>query len=196
MKNLDARRSLLSRGLATAFTFIAFSSSVTADYFIYNIGAGDTILSENYTFSWDTKISDSILTIDVTGINQGEEHLPFNEDWEIEINSPGSNISVDQGIGYHSGDDGWLIEVKQRELEYELYRGNNEFTITSLSLTEEAVFVSYYFVDDSSAENDEVYGALCVGDGCGNGVSAVPVPAAAWLFGSALLGLVGIGRKK
>jgi hypothetical protein len=28
------------------------------------------------------------------------------------------------------------------------------------------------------------------------GVSAVPVPAAVWLFGSSLLGLVGIARRK
>jgi hypothetical protein len=29
-----------------------------------------------------------------------------------------------------------------------------------------------------------------------NAVSAVPVPAAVWLFGSGLLGLVGISRRK
>ncbi len=30
----------------------------------------------------------------------------------------------------------------------------------------------------------------------GNGVADVPVPAAAWLFGSALIGLAGVGRKR
>ena len=34
------------------------------------------------------------------------------------------------------------------------------------------------------------------GDVAGLAASAVPVPAAVWLFGSALLGLVGIGRKR
>jgi hypothetical protein len=28
------------------------------------------------------------------------------------------------------------------------------------------------------------------------GVSAIPVPAAAWLFGSGLLGLIGVARRK
>jgi hypothetical protein len=42
-------------------------------------------------------------------------------------------------------------------------------------------------------------GDFCLGtgsySGCGQ-VSAVPVPAAAWLFGSALLGLAGIVKRK
>lgn len=32
--------------------------------------------------------------------------------------------------------------------------------------------------------------------GAGGTINAVPVPAAAWLFGSALVGLVGVGRKR
>jgi len=38
----------------------------------------------------------------------------------------------------------------------------------------------------------------CVGDECGltPPISTVPVPAAVWLFGSALLGLMGVSRKK
>ncbi|WP_101758060.1 hypothetical protein [Oceanicoccus sp. KOV_DT_Chl] len=195
MKTLETTRSIRARLLAISLTLCAIAAPASADYFTYNIGGDDVTLSEGYIFNWDTKISDSILTIDVTGINEGEEELPFNEDWEIEVNSPGSEISVDQGIGYHN-DDGWSIEVKQRELDYDLYRGNNEFTITSLSLSEESIFVSYYFVDDSSAENDEVYGSLCMGEACGSGPSPVPVPAALWLFGSALTLLVGVKRKK
>ncbi|ARN74124.1 hypothetical protein BST96_08310 [Oceanicoccus sagamiensis] len=195
MKDLDACSSFLTRGVATAFSLLAFSAPLSADYFSYSFGAEDTVLSEGYEFAWDTAISNSTLIIDVIGINKGEEELLFNEEWEIKIKSPDSDIPVDQGIGYHN-DDGWSIQVKQRELDYELYQGNNEFTITSLSLNEESVFVSYYFVDDSSADNDEVYGSLCVGDTCGAGPTVVPVPAAAWLFGSALVGLVGIGRRK
>lgn len=48
-------------------------------------------------------------------------------------------------------------------------------------------------------ESGECIGGLCstiVWSGTVSPVSAVPVPAAIWLFGSALLGLAGIRRKK
>ena len=35
-----------------------------------------------------------------------------------------------------------------------------------------------------------------LGDTCATTVAAVPVPAAVWLFGSGLLGLVGVARRK
>lgn len=49
-----------------------------------------------------------------------------------------------------------------------------------------------------SAQSYVSVGATSVvgGDGCTSGPSAVPIPAAAWLFGSALFGLVGVARRK
>jgi len=44
-----------------------------------------------------------------------------------------------------------------------------------------------------TTKNTTVFYAWAVHDG---NVSAVPVPAAVWLFGSGLLGLVGIARRK
>jgi hypothetical protein len=41
----------------------------------------------------------------------------------------------------------------------------------------------------ASSKNFEEWGAA------GLGVSAVPVPASAWLFGTALLGFIGISRR-
>ncbi len=40
------------------------------------------------------------------------------------------------------------------------------------------------------------WGMTCANDVIEGGVSTVPVPAAAWLFGSGLLGLVGVARRK
>jgi hypothetical protein len=43
----------------------------------------------------------------------------------------------------------------------------------------------------------EIFGNdVAQGTGAFEAVAAVPVPAAAWLFGSALLGLVGVGRRR
>ena len=53
--------------------------------------------------------------------------------------------------------------------------------------------------------NAEDFGSACITPGsaniggtgdCSLGVSPVPVPAAVWLFGSGLVGLIGIGRRK
>lgn len=53
----------------------------------------------------------------------------------------------------------------------------------------------------SSTQPNPITGGLIYNNGTlvvtiGTEVSAVPVPAAAWLFGSALVGLAGIGRKR
>jgi hypothetical protein len=40
------------------------------------------------------------------------------------------------------------------------------------------------------------WGMTCANDVIEGSVSTVPVPAAAWLFGSGLLGLVGVARRK
>lgn len=52
--------------------------------------------------------------------------------------------------------------------------------------------LDYNFVEDPATPVN-VYGVFLVQ---GQSVSAVPVPAAVWLFGSGLLGLIGIARRK
>ena len=41
-----------------------------------------------------------------------------------------------------------------------------------------------------------VHSSTAGGANCGSGLNAVPLPAAAWLFGSGLLGLIGVARRK
>lgn len=64
---------------------------------------------------------------------------------------------------------------------------------------------SVFFFLDTEATHYDMSGAfdlLCADTGCLSQVystfapSAVPVPAAAWLFGSGLLGLIGVARRK
>ena len=75
--------------------------------------------------------------------------------------------------------------------------GNGEFlTISSASYALPALAnfnqeVSGYFVGNARLYN---IAGLAVSENLA--ITAVPVPAAAWLFGSALIGLVGIKRKK
>lgn len=57
---------------------------------------------------------------------------------------------------------------------------------------------SFGFVSDTSITKVTFYNAVNDGFNVDNieGVSAVPVPAAAWLFGSGLIGLVGLAKRK
>ena len=54
--------------------------------------------------------------------------------------------------------------------------------------TSSLVIQNSQFFDDVSTQLDPTLDA--------GAISSVPVPAAAWLFGSGLLGLVGVARKK
>ncbi len=62
----------------------------------------------------------------------------------------------------------------------------------------------FFFLDTKATQytSNGSFDLLCAGTGCVSQIystfapSAVPVPAAAWLFGSGLLGLVGIARRK
>jgi hypothetical protein len=62
---------------------------------------------------------------------------------------------------------------------------NNDGTISTT-----ATNLVLFTLDDSGAGPDDNH------DDYVGIVSAVPIPAAAWLFGSALLGLAGVGRRK
>lgn len=73
--------------------------------------------------------------------------------------------------------------------EYTFYNMGLGFTVHGLD------------ADGNAIEQDILFGATCVSqsESCAftrTVVSAVPVPAAVWLFGSGLLGLVGIARRK
>jgi hypothetical protein len=64
--------------------------------------------------------------------------------------------------------------------------------------------INAYLGSDGCTRNEVIYLALqdAITDGTrklkttGVALTSVPVPAAAWLFGSGLLGLVGIARRK
>lgn len=50
--------------------------------------------------------------------------------------------------------------------------------------------------DGFDGDSDDLVVKISVGDAIARPPSEVPIPAAAWLFGSALIGLIGINRKR
>ena len=66
--------------------------------------------------------------------------------------------------------------------------------IAFAALEEDGVFsgLLFVFAPFEAFDIDWVWGS----DAPRVGVSAIPIPAAAWLFGSGLLGMIGIARRK
>lgn len=76
----------------------------------------------------------------------------------------------------------------------------NWLTTTDTAVTNSLPLYRYYY-EPTGANVSELYGLINIDTSTGvvsynAAVSAVPVPAAAWLFGSGLMGLVGIARRR
>jgi hypothetical protein len=74
------------------------------------------------------------------------------------------------------------------------WSGGSVSFLVDASLVGQLVQVGFNNTATDWGASGVVYDNLCVGSGCG--APAVPVPAAVWLFGSGLLGLVGVARRK
>lgn len=80
------------------------------------------------------------------------------------------------------------------------FTSNNPFNYLAIHFGQGELF--FYWANPITAFSIEGYDDIFTGGGglsnyraYSNGLSAVPVPAAGWLFGSALLGLMGLRRK-
>jgi len=111
----------------------------------------------------------------------GSGNLSLSVDVEIqaEVQGAGTIVNSDALFGYEVGTSG--VVASKAGLEMNGNSGDQSQTLsTTLSFS---VFMEQGDVIDMFAEG-------------GPEVSAIPIPAAAWLFGSGLIGLVGISRRK
>jgi len=111
----------------------------------------------------------------------GSGNLSLSVDVEIqaEVQGTGTIVNSDALFGYEVGTSG--VVASRAGLEMNGNSGDQSQTLsTTLSFS---VFMEQGDVIDMFAEG-------------GPEVSAIPIPAAAWLFGSGLIGLVGISRRK
>lgn len=108
------------------------------------------------------------------------------------LTADGSLVPVNSGVGdWTDGFQGW--------------NGNGN-TINWLTTTDTTVNNSLslyrYYYDATVSPATELYGSIDINTDTGVvsynavSVSAVPVPAAVWLFGSGLMGLVGVARRR
>ena len=131
-----------------------------------------------YTFSFEDSGKDDIR---ITVFDTDSNAIVLLEGKNVYDNG---NLAVGSYEFDRLKDDGLLNET--------LY-GDGSFNLNIVSVSQDAIQFSF---DTIYTDEELINGQGCIGTGCDSAPSAVPVPTAAWLFGSALMGLAGIHRKK
>ena len=127
--------------------------------------------------------------------------------------SPYSGVSAELGYGPHLSDPtvdtNWIWNIATPNIGFDFSQNNDEY-FADLSIFEIGAF-SYtfrYSVDGgltwTAADQDgnqnglqlSLLGTATVNSPSPGAPSVVPVPAAVWLFGTALIGLIGFGKRK
>ncbi|MGZ8250259.1 hypothetical protein [Methylomagnum sp.] len=113
------------------------------------------------------------------------------------VANSGGNTVAHGGV---NGGSPWLTNPGASSWSYSQLNQNNSSTaLDYASLTLAGLKSGYYLLALGGSCGDPNPASNCgIGQNYGLQVSAapVPIPAAAWLFGSAVMGLLGIGRRK
>jgi len=185
-----------SNAAQTAAVQSLLATSAISD-FVFDAGALQNKGIDLNKFGMFLTNTDSTLTPPpVTQISTFAGYQARMGDWLNSVNqvktltADGSLTPVNSGVGdWTDGFQGW---------------GGNIDTINWTKTTDTAVTNSlalyrYYYQPDRTTAT-ELYGFLDIDSSTGvvsyNAVSAVPVPAAVWLFGSGLMGMVGVARRR
>ena len=109
----------------------------------------------------------------------GSLSLSVDVELQAEVQGAGTVANADAIFGYSVGPSGWLGSVAGLEM----YGNSGDENQTLPTTMVFSVFMEQGDVIEMFAEG-------------GAEVSAIPVPAAVWLFASGLLSLIGIARKR
>ena len=138
----------------------------------------DTVAS--YNSAWSVASGESFIDMVEGGHSGFLTYNTITNTWESPvsgdltvINNFGSNNGSELDFGYLSGSIEWANGSVMSDLTLNLSPLQDSFTFDGAADGIGNPFVVY-----------------------GHAVSSVPVPAAVWLFGSGLLGLVGVARRK
>ncbi len=167
------KKSLLFLGL------ISFAQLSNAAILHMEAGASNGVTDQIVTYN-DTNVVLGTSTITQAGVN-------FVDSWALTSNPDGGikSVAVENvnanvtltSIKLFNSFDNSLVAETNADLP------NGTWTLGSLLLA-------------SNTYTLKVFGSGAIGNGYLLNVSSVPVPAAIWLFGSALMGLAGFSRRK
>jgi len=147
--------------------------------------------------SFTTSISDGVMTETGTGsIVAIWDGYDLETDDAAFINVlPGISWAVDTLLDGWLGDsvldNGTQLGVGFITQDTNLYSSLG-YQALPPSLTNTATSLAFFTIEETDSSGNTTF----LGFGRLDAVSAVPIPAAVWLFGSGLLGLIGIARRK
>jgi hypothetical protein len=113
-------------------------------------------------------------------------------------------VGTSSGAGKLNGVGGWIIDGSTAGADITVFLDGLAGTEVDFGAASTISGWTFFGVIDAAGFDTFEFremggkgeqGALIFGDDFNIGVSAVPVPAAVWLFGSGLLGLVGMARR-
>jgi hypothetical protein len=214
MKKNDLNKILLS---AAAMFFTAASQAATLQLSVFENSAGDftgsvdiELIDENTvttTFT-NTSLVDGPV-IESLHFESGAADWISNPQW-TNTDAPGNNVTdivftlAAKPSGAPGGQNiGWSVSHKSGDTSYKFdaaspspFNGLNSGELLEIEWSFTGDFD--LFLSDITNGDSRFSAHIhdCSGSNSCSAVSAVPVPAAAWLFGSGLLGLVGIARRR
>jgi hypothetical protein len=173
----------------------AFASTVTINSIVYENRNINTGLNKNdYRGSWYSQTSSvtSSVLADFNGVASpwlGDTLSRLVVNFDSDFGDFSFNLAPDAGLGGALYLDGNLIASSTDDLWWS-YDWNNASEILSALVPN---------LSSGSHVLEGFWGEACCHGGQGlliNPVLSTPIPAAVWLFGSALAGLIGLGKRK
>lgn len=178
---------------------------------LYNSGASAVsldnftieLINGNNSLSYRT-INLSSFSIDANAyfVVCGDASLVANCDYSFTTTTSWMQNGAPDGVGLYENNN-LLDSLSYEGVLFPLTEGDQLLVIDN-AIDNFSISRIANGIDTNNNANDFQLGCLTpgtiniagTGDCSHEGINAVPVPAAAWLFGSGLLGLVGIARKK
>lgn len=143
--------------------------------YIATNGAGDKAILLN-----EVPAHGSIVSTSITGLTAGTNYWLTFDHW-------GDNRPNDPGYTFTVTVDG-VTSTILRDYNYSVPGGTGSFATEKILFTASGSSIVLSFIDATTAKE-----ASAIIDNVR--ISAVPIPAAAWLLGSGLIGLIGIRRR-
>ena len=165
-------------------------------------------VTDNFSLSGSTNINSVGFYFQnyhgITGWNQDITYNFYSDNGgsvgSLLTSGSGQNLTAtDSGLPWCCGGNTWLVEFDLVST-LSLASGNYWLGLTGATGSSSAWWVTTDYIDGSFTSSSTTLTIFRTVDFAyflnSSNVSAVPIPATAWLFGSGLIGLIGFARRK